>query len=36
MCIRYRDISYFDTFVETYNNIGAAKIAEEIAEAISQ
>lgn len=31
-----KDISYFDTFVETYNNIGAAKIAEEIAEAISQ
>ena len=31
-----KDISYFDTFVETYNNIGAAKIAEEITEAISQ
>ena len=25
-------VDYFDTFVETFNNIGGAKIAEEIKE----
>lgn len=31
-----KDISYFDTFVETYNSIGGSKIAEEIAESLGE
>lgn len=31
-----KDISYFDTFVETFNNIGGTKIAEEIAETLGE
>lgn len=31
-----KDISYFDTFVETYNSIGGSKIAEEIVETLNQ
>lgn len=31
-----KDISYFDTFVETYNSIGATKIAEEIKETLGE
>lgn len=31
-----KDISYFDTFVETFNSIGASKIAEEIKETLGE
>ena len=31
-----KDISYFDTFVETYNSIGGSQIAKEIAEELGE
>ena len=31
-----QDISYFDTFVDTYNSIGGSAICEEIAEKMAE